>query len=74
VNRWKTPLGTLEAVRGVTGETFIAFTPAAGRSGMLRLSADDATEAAASLLAAALDLREVKAVPVQERLFEAGAA
>jgi hypothetical protein len=68
------PLGTFQAVTGVTGEPFVAFTPAAGRNGMLGLSPDQIRESAEALLAVASEARAVLARPVQDTLFEAGTA
>jgi hypothetical protein len=68
------PLGTFQSVTGVTGETFVAFTPAAGRSGMLGLSPDQIQESAEALLAVASEARAVPARPAQDTLFEAGTA
>jgi hypothetical protein len=70
----KCPLGTFQAVTGVTGETFVAFTPAAGRSGMLGLSPDEIRESAEALLAVATEARAVLGRPVREPLFKAGTA
>lgn len=61
------PLGALETVTGADGEPFIAYTPAAGRSGMLGLTAGQARESARVLLACA---DEIERAPVQLTLGE----